>query len=367
MSAASFDRERHIKYFSQHLLQLPFPYSSLDTNRLTLVHFAAHALDMLGVWDDDALIAKLGLHKQNIIDWIYNLQVVTGAPEQAGFTGGNFLGVSYGSADQELPNNASVVLAENYHGHIAMTYTALATLAMLGDDFSRVQKEKILRALQSLQRDDGSFKCIPLGSECDTRFLFCACAISHMLNDWSAVNKDSAMEFVRNCRSFDGAIALIPGQEGHGGSTFCGVASLVLMNKLDEVIDDDWRKELTRWCVTRQIGGMQGRPNKVEDTCYSYWIGGTLRLLGQDSFALLDHPPLRKFVFSCQSPLGGFSKAKNAFPDMLHSFYSMSYLNMSGSQFDQDDRIALKELSCTLGVCRTTAEKFGSTTDHAIP
>ena len=154
----------------------------------------------------------------------------------------------------------------------------------------------------------------------------------------------------------------INAQEGHGGSTFCGVAALVLMKKLDEVIDADWRKDLVRWCVHRQIGGMQGRPNKVEDTCYSYWIGGTLRLLGTDTFALLDHNALRSFVFTCQSPMGGFRKSLNAFPDMLHSFYSLSYVNLSGDCFDEPDRVPLKEMNCTLGCCQETASKFNSTT-----
>ena len=135
---------------------------------------------------------------------------------------------------------------------------------------------------------------------------------------------------------------------------------MVLMGKLDEVMqEDDWRKELTRWCVHRQIGGMQGRPNKVEDTCYSYWIGGTLRLLGEDSFALLEHTALRSFVFTCQSAMGGFSKARNAFPDMLHSFYSMSYLNLSKVHFEEGDRVPLKEMNCTLGICQDVANNFG--------
>lgn len=151
-------------------------------------------------------------------------------------------------------------------------------------------------------------------------------------------------------------------QEGHGGSTFCGVAALVLMKKLDEVIDADWRKDLVRWCVHRQIGGMQGRPNKVEDTCYSYWIGGTLRLLGNDTFALLDHNALRSFVFTCQSPMGGFRKSLTAFPDMLHSFYSLSYVNLSGDCFEEADRVELKEMNCTLGCCQETASKFNATT-----
>jgi prenyltransferase beta subunit len=168
------------------------------------------------------------------------------------------------------------------------------------------------------------------------------------------------------------------------------------MNKLNEVLDDaddddgyggyysgTWRKELTQWCVQRQIGGMQGRPNKVEDTCYSYWIGGTLKLLGSSSFDLLDHDALRTFVLSCQSAMGGFSKTRNAFPDMLHSFYSLSYLNLSNHQSSflllQDDDnnnndndtkqsqiIPLKEMNCTLGIGMETAAKFGPR-DNPVP
>ena len=132
------------------------------------------------------------------------------------------------------------------------------------------------------------------------------------------------------------------------------------MNKLDEVIDAaDWRKDLIRWCTHRQIGGMQGRPNKVEDTCYSFWIGGTLRLLGPNAFALLEHSALRSFVLSCQSAMGGFSKVRGVFPDMLHSFYSMSYLNLSACHFDETDRVQLKEMNCTLGICQESAARFG--------
>ena len=44
------------------------------------------------------------------------------------------------------------------------------------------------------------------------RFLFCACAISYMLNDWSGVDVDRAVKFIKSCRSYDGAISLISGQ-----------------------------------------------------------------------------------------------------------------------------------------------------------
>lgn len=41
-----------------------------------------------------------------------------------------------------------------------------------------------------------------------------------------------------------------------------------------------WQRErLVRWLVERQSGGgLQGRPNKPPDTCYTFWIGATLKV-----------------------------------------------------------------------------------------
>jgi geranylgeranyl transferase type-1 subunit beta len=64
-----------------------------------------------------------------------------------------------------------------------------------------------------------------------------------------------------------------------GGSTFCGVASLVLMNKLNTVFSEKHVKHLKSWCIFRQQSGFQGRPNKPVDTCYSFWVGATLKVI----------------------------------------------------------------------------------------
>jgi geranylgeranyl transferase type-1 subunit beta len=349
MANMPFNYELQIAYFANCLRQLPEGYSKLDTNRLTLVHFAVHALDLLGAWEAAELQAKYGLNPASIIDWIYSLQVpaTKDYENQAGFKGGSFLGGCC-SDPSSLPWTFN-------HGHIAMTYTAISTLRTLGDDWSRLDTAGIINAMKALQLEDGSFACIAVGSEHDMRFLYCACCISHMLNDWRGINVEKAVQYISACRSFDGAIALLPGQEGHGGSTFCAIGSLTLMNKLAAVVDDKWRSDLIRWCVHRQVGGMQGRPNKLEDTCYSYWIGGTLRLLGEDQF--LDHNALRAYVMRCQTRMGGFGKDVGAFPDILHSFYSMSYLSISQTHAD-DDSIQLKPLNCTLGICEDRADLF---------
>ena len=130
-----------------------------------------------------------------------------------------------------------------------------------------------------------------------------------------------------NWRCYDGAFGLYTACKGHGGSTFCAIASLTLMGKLDDVLDNNyidnnnlisWRKSLLHWCINRQChadnaskddynylspsAGMQGRPNKDEDTCYSYWIGGTLELLNGAKF--IDTVRLKNYIFSCQTLYG---------------------------------------------------------------
>ena len=63
-----------------------------------------------------------------------------------------------------------------------------------------------------------------------------------------------------------------------GGSTFCAVASLVLMGRLNSALTPHQVERLKRWCVCRQQTGFQGRPNKPVDTCYSFWVGATLEV-----------------------------------------------------------------------------------------
>ena len=62
-----------------------------------------------------------------------------------------------------------------------------------------------------------------------------------------------------------------------GGSTFCAVASLYLMGKL-ECLSECQTEKLKRWCLNRQTTGFNGRVNKPWDTCYSFWIGSTLKV-----------------------------------------------------------------------------------------
>ncbi len=335
-----------------------------------------------------------------------------------GFKGGTFLGPlpnasSTSTTTHEQQSNAEKERQQQRHAydhsHLAMTYVALCTLVALGDDLSRIHKTAILQTLQALQKEDGSFMAVswlcrqggedsattltsteqqnPIDDttvddddddDCDLRFMYTAIVIWYLLSNQTddstqprkqqqnhTINIESATSYILSCISYDGALALTPGREGHGGSTFCGIASLFLMGVLEEVMAREelagWKDNLIRWCVMRQhslpntnlnstitdeeatngynmeggitrnnAAGMQGRPNKLEDTCYSYWIGGTLHLLRASQ--LLDGWALREYVLECQSPIGGFGKVLGAMPDLLHSFYSLAWLSLSNEQ-----------------------------------
>src|ERR1700677_4873632 len=95
----------------------------------------------------------------------------------------------------------------------------------------------------------------------------------------TAPEKSLTVSLLSPSQTYEGAFGQGPGHEAHGGSTFCAVASLILMGKLDQVLSGKRVEILKRWCVFKQVGGFQGRPNKDADTCYSFWVGATLKLL----------------------------------------------------------------------------------------
>lgn len=113
--------------------------------------------------------------------------------------------------------------------NLAMTYTALAALAILGDDFGRVDKEGIASALRYHQQPDGGFASVVEGGEKDMRFMYCACSIAYMLNDWRGIDVPLAISHIRSAFAPGGGFGQDKGLEAHGGSTYCAVASLWLM------------------------------------------------------------------------------------------------------------------------------------------
>jgi len=140
------------------------------------------------------------------------------------------------------------------------------------------------------------------------------------------------VKFILNCLNYDGAFGQNPGTESHGGSTYCAIASLSLLNKLDLILNNDKCKLLERWAVNRQTnGGFQGRPNKDPDTCYSFWLGASLSIIG--SLDRINKKKNRDFVLNNANFLtGGFSKNIDSIPDPMHTCLSLCGLSLIGEE-----------------------------------
>lgn len=341
-----FAQDKHILYFKNHLNYLPHPYVSFDSSRLTAVYFCVVALDMLGALDH---IDRLG-----ILEFIYAMQIPCNEKNSKGesvgslFLGQNFREVIACCDDVDINSlicpEISPIRSNSCcsQGNLAATYTALVTLLTFEDDLSRINVKVLLKDVGALQQLDGCFRATYEGSEFDTRFLYCACAICAILDDWTFIDIDKAVEYILSCISYEGGISLHPGSEAHGGSTYCGIAALCLMNRMN-MLGNERIKKMTQWCLQRQIGGYQGRTNKAADSCYSFWIGSSLVLL--QSFQDTDFDSTSNYLFkSCQNLYGGFSKNDSQYPDILHSFYSICWLSMSNC-------IQLNHIDVRLGIC----------------
>ena len=394
--ALSFEYSRHVSYFSMHLRSIPQGYESLDTSRMTMLYFCLSGLDVLG-----ALQAKVGEKEaKEIIEWIYAQQVLpppvsggSGAvgseqPDysRCGFRGGSSLGVPH---DPHRSQGLDPSMWGHDQAHIAMTYTALCCLRILGDtSFSRVDRRACIGALRFLQQDDGSFSSTSQRSESDMRFLYCACAISAMLDDWTGFDLERSLNFIKASQSYDGGIGLWPGCEGHGGSTYTAIAALTLMRQATSIPTHGQASSLPsqqassvppagqasspsrpislsslpslpallKWCIANQGSGFRGRPNKPEDSCYSFWIGASLRMIGEeigeDVYSWTAPAANRQFNLRCQSAkYGGFSKEPGPFhPDLLHSYFGVCGLSLAGM-----DKEKLGELDVVLGLTKRAA------------
>mmetsp|Transcript_73066 Transcript_73066/g.136522 ORF Transcript_73066/g.136522 Transcript_73066/m.136522 type:complete len:412 (-) Transcript_73066:38-1273(-) len=332
LSLADFDTEKHANFFHAHVKSLSKHYAAMDNNRLTLLYFALSGLDLLGRLDE--------VDKGRMIRFIYSLQ--SPLTDHGGFYG--YPPVKFPTLDMDKCNNQP---------HIANTYTALVMLIMLGDSLDGVNREAVACSLKKWQLDDGSFCCVQgftdVDSESDMRFVYCAAAICYILNLWDAIDVAKMEDFILSSRSYDKAFGMGPDCESHGGCTYCAVAALAMANRLNALPD---RKALIDWCTKRQQRGFQGRIEKAMDTCYSFWVGGSLHLLGAGP-CLAKHD-CAVFLHMCEDTVhGGFKKfPESAGPDLLHSYFSVCGLCLCG---------LLPQMNCLLNMSQRAFHRVAGT------
>merc|ERR1712129_158293 len=80
------------------------------------------------------------------------------------------------------------------------------------------------------------------------RFVYCAACICYILDLWQAIDVDLMLQHIISCQTYDSAFGMGVCNEAHGGCTYCAVAALAMMGKLDEL---PGKLQLIDWCMKR--------------------------------------------------------------------------------------------------------------------
>ncbi|EGD76967.1 farnesyltransferase [Salpingoeca rosetta] len=291
------DPEQHLPYVTGGLGTLPSGFETLDASRPWLVYWSLNALVILGGTISPEL-------KRRVINTLRMCQAETG-----GFGGG-----------------------VGQVAHAAPTYAAVNALAIIGTEeaWSIINREKLASWLSSLIEDDGSMHMHDDG-EIDVRAVYCGASAARLCGLDVDTIFAKCPQWVARCQTYEGGFAAIPGLEAHGGYTFCGFAAMSILCST-HLIDIP---RLTEWLANRQMpmsGGFQGRPNKLVDGCYSFWVGGCFPILADlleaqglpgdvvNAEALIDY-----VVCVCQCP-SGFRDKPGKRQDYYHTSYCLSGL-----------------------------------------
>ncbi|KAI5558709.1 hypothetical protein POPTR_017G073200v4 [Populus trichocarpa] len=236
-------RDEHIIYLNEGLKQLGPSFVALDSSRPWLCYWIIHSMALLG----ESLDYQL---ENNAIDFLNRCQDPNG-----GFGGG----------PGQMP-------------HLATTYAAVNSIVTLGGQkaLSSINRDKLYNFLLRMKDPSGAFRMHDAG-EIDVRACYTAISVASILNILDDELVRGVGNFILSCQTYEGGIAGEPGSEAHGGYTFCGLATMILINEVNHLD----LAGLIDWVVFRQgvECGFQGRANKLVDGCYSFWQGGVLALL----------------------------------------------------------------------------------------
>ncbi|CAD5121278.1 DgyrCDS9808 [Dimorphilus gyrociliatus] len=223
---------------------------------------------------------------------------------------------------------------KDHDSHILHTLSAIQ-ISMMYDLKDEINVEKTVEYICRLIQDDGSVMGDEWG-EIDTRFNFCAVASLALLGCLNKIEskKEAIINYVLSCMNFDGGFGVRPGSESHAGQIYCCLGCLSILGALEHVD----RESLGWWLAERQLpsGGLNGRPEKLPDLCYSWWVVASLKIIGKVQW--IDKEKLTRFILACQDEeTGGFADRPGDMVDPFHTLFGIAGLSLLKST-DNDVR-----------------------------
>lgn len=290
-------KEKHIQYIKTlDKKQDSYEYWLTEHLRLNGVYWGLTALCLLD--------AKDTFNKDEVIDFVLKCYVES----TGGFS-------PFPRHDAHLLTTLSAI-------QILKTYDSIEVL-------SPDQVEKCVAFVEGNQLEDGSFQGDKFG-EIDIRFVYTALSTLSILEKLTPKVVDPAVKFILRCYNFDGGFGLCPGAESHAAWAFTSLGALAIVNRMSDLTADQLN-EIGWWLCERQVpeGGLNGRPGKLPDVCYSWWVLSSLALIGKLEW--IDYEKLRGFILRCQDEKkGGISDRPDNEVDVFHTLFGIAGLSLMG-------------------------------------
>lgn len=93
-------------------------------------------------------------------------------------------------------------------------------------------------------------------------------------------------------------------------------------------------RDLTSWWLCERqtpSSGLNGRPEKLQDVCYSWWCLSCLSIL--ERLHWIDKEGLSRFILYCQDEEGGgISDRPEDLVDVFHTFFGVAGLSLLGDK-----------------------------------
>lgn len=242
-----------------------------------------------------------------------------------------------------------------HDAHLLSTLSAIQILKIYDslDVLSPFQLNKCIQFIKGNQLSDGSFQGDRFG-EVDTRFVYTALSALSILESLTPEIVDPAVRFILRCYNFDGGFGLYPGAESHSAQAFTCLGSLAIVGKLSDLTEIQLG-DIAWWLCERQVpeGGLNGRPGKLPDVCYSWWVLSSLAIIKKLSW--VDYGKLREFILSCQDEKkGGISDRPDNEVDVFHTFFGLAGLSLMGFE----DLVSIDPIYCMPYTVTETIKKY---------
>ncbi|OCF43964.1 geranylgeranyl transferase type-2 subunit beta [Kwoniella heveanensis CBS 569] len=221
-----------------------------------------------------------------------------------------------------------------HDGHILATLSAIQIMVMQ-NALDRIDIDRVTSFLLERLNPDGSVSGDRWG-EIDTRFTYImlsSLSLLGRLDRLASEQKDGIVGYIKRCRNFDGGFGRVPGAESHSGQVWVCTAALSILDRQD-LIDTSL---LGAWLSDRQLpnGGLNGRPEKLEDVCYSWWCLASISILGK--LRWINRDKLIHFILGAQDlEDGGIADRPGDWVDVFHTIFGVAGLSMLGYPGLQD-------------------------------